>query len=275
MANLHTPDPMSTTVTAAEEATPHESESAAVAPPAYAPELAALRARLREVEVALGLPLRPGQPAPPDLPALRRRVAALERRAGVVPGLVPLPGCDEAAAPARATTITAEPAGRGTAWRERGRAALAAVAAVAALAWLLHPLPGGPGASPPPAATARPAAALAATPAAIPAAAPAPADRVSPPHEADPVGPAAAPERAPTAWPGYHCGAAPPPVGQVCDNESSRLAPQAPPPAPADRASPPHEADGVGPGAFAPRDAGPASGDALLSREGSRNQGPR
>ncbi|HET8632123.1 MAG TPA: hypothetical protein VFL91_32250 [Thermomicrobiales bacterium] len=171
------------------ETTMLEPDSATPTPPAYAAELAALRARLREVEAALGLPLRPGQPPPPDLPALRRRVAALERRLGVVPGLVPLPGCDDAAAPARATTIAAEPAGREPAWRERGRAALAAIAVLAALAWLLHPLPGSPGSSPPPAATARPAAALAATPAAIPAAAPAPADRVSPPNEEDPVGP--------------------------------------------------------------------------------------
>ena len=105
------------------ETTMLEPDSATPTPPAYAAELAALRARLREVEAALGLPLRPGQPPPPDLPALRRRVAALERRLGVVPGLVPLPGCDDAAAPARATTIAAEPAGREQAWRERGRAA--------------------------------------------------------------------------------------------------------------------------------------------------------
>ncbi|HEX5506119.1 MAG TPA: hypothetical protein VFW96_26105 [Thermomicrobiales bacterium] len=123
---------------------PHEMERTEAAPPHYAAELAALRARLREVEAALGLPLRPGQPVQPDVPALRRRVAALERRAGIVPGLVPLPGCDEVA-PARATVITSQPEGRRPAWWERGRAALAAVAVVAALAWLLHPLPGGPG----------------------------------------------------------------------------------------------------------------------------------
>jgi len=55
-------------------------------------EVAALRARLREVEVALGLPAGPGQAAPPALPALLRRVAALVRQVGLVPGLVPLPG---------------------------------------------------------------------------------------------------------------------------------------------------------------------------------------
>ncbi|HEX5503457.1 MAG TPA: hypothetical protein VFW96_12600 [Thermomicrobiales bacterium] len=144
MAKIHTTDSTGQS-TVAEGATSCETECAESAPPPAAAELAALRARLREVEAALGLPLRPGQPVQPDVPALRRRVAALERRAGIVPGLVPLPGCDEAATPARATTITAEPAGRGPAYRERGRAALAAAALLAALAWLLHPLPGGPG----------------------------------------------------------------------------------------------------------------------------------
>jgi hypothetical protein len=143
-------------MTAAEEATPHDAESTSVAPPPSAAEIAALRARLREVEALLGLPLRPGQPAPPDLPALRRRVAALERHLGLVPGLVPLPGCDGAVQPAHATVVTSEPAGR-QGWRERGRAALAAVALLAVVAWLLHPLPGGPGYFPAAQVPARPA----------------------------------------------------------------------------------------------------------------------
>ncbi|HET8632496.1 MAG TPA: hypothetical protein VFL91_34140 [Thermomicrobiales bacterium] len=181
MITPHTRD--STATTAAEEPIPHDAESAGAAPPQYAAELAALRARLREVEALLGLPLRPGQRVPPDVTALRRRVAALERRAGVVPGLVPLPGCDAAATPARATTITSESVGREPAWRERGRAALAAVALLAALAWLLHPLPVGPGYSPAARATARPAEdapgatqALVAVPAGAPATTAAPAE---------------------------------------------------------------------------------------------------
>ncbi|HET8626880.1 MAG TPA: hypothetical protein VFL91_05655 [Thermomicrobiales bacterium] len=174
MTNPRTPAPMSATMTAAEEATPHDAESAAGATPSAA-EIAVLRARLREVEAALGLPLRPGQPTPPDLPALRRRVAALERHLGIVPGLVPLPGCDGAAEPARATVIMSQPTGRRGAWRERGRAALAVAALIAALAWLLHPLPGGPGSFPAAQASARPAAgapAAAQAPVAAPASAP-------------------------------------------------------------------------------------------------------
>ncbi|HEX5501607.1 MAG TPA: hypothetical protein VFW96_03225 [Thermomicrobiales bacterium] len=142
-------------------------ERATVAPP-WAAELAVLRARLREVESALGLPLRPGQAVPPDLPALRRRVAAIERRVGLVPGLAPLPGCDGAAEPARATVITSEPEVRRAAWRARGRAALAAVAVIAALAWLLHPLPGGPGYFKAAGTTAQPATSTAGVPKAQP-----------------------------------------------------------------------------------------------------------
>src|SRR3954452_25577091 len=48
-------------------------------------EVAALRVRLRKVEAALGLAGGPGRPAPPSLPMLLRRVATLERRAGIVP----------------------------------------------------------------------------------------------------------------------------------------------------------------------------------------------
>ncbi|HET8629989.1 MAG TPA: hypothetical protein VFL91_21420 [Thermomicrobiales bacterium] len=177
-------------MTATEEATPQGLEGAAAAPPSAA-EVAALRARLREVEALLGLPLRPGRAAPADLPALRQRVAALERRLGIVPGLDPLPGCDGAATPARATAVTSEPAGR-QGWRERGRAALALAALVAGLAWLLHPLPGGPGVFRAAAPAVRPAAATLAT-------VPASAYRVSPPSEADSTSPDTAHPAAPAA----------------------------------------------------------------------------
>ncbi|HET8630932.1 MAG TPA: hypothetical protein VFL91_26220 [Thermomicrobiales bacterium] len=162
---MTTPYPRDSTAAtlAAEKTTRPELDYAGPAPSASAADLAALRARLREVEAVLGLPLRPGQAAPPDLPDLRRRVAALERRAGIVPGLAPLPGCDVDTPPPRATVITSEPAGRRRDWRERVQAALAAAALLAALAWLLHPLPGGPG-------VARPATAPATAPAAVSAA---------------------------------------------------------------------------------------------------------
>ena len=39
----------------------------------------------------LDLPARPGRPAPPALPTVLRRIATLERQAGIVPGLAPLP----------------------------------------------------------------------------------------------------------------------------------------------------------------------------------------
>jgi hypothetical protein len=135
--------------TAAEDSPRPILETTGLAPPASAAEVAALRERLRDVEAALGLPLRPGQSVPPDLPALRRRVAALERHLGIVPGLIPLPGCDGAAAPSRTTIITDEPAGRRPAWREWGQAVLLVAALLALLAWLLHPLPVGPGSARP------------------------------------------------------------------------------------------------------------------------------
>ncbi|HET8631362.1 MAG TPA: hypothetical protein VFL91_28405 [Thermomicrobiales bacterium] len=205
MTAPHTRD--STATTAAEEPIPHDAESAGAAPPQYAAELAALRARLREVEALLGLPLRPGQPAPPDVPALRRRVAALERRLGIVPGLAPLPGCDEAAARPRTTIITDEPAGRRPARREWGQAALLVAALVALLAWLLHPPPGSPGAFPA-APTAQPAAgapASAQVVVAVPASMlaeeqPARADYRAQHEDLSPVPPGAPP--APTTEPG-------------------------------------------------------------------------
>src|SRR5690242_12015875 len=56
-------------------------------------EVRDLRARLREVEAAIGQPARPGQAAMTTMPELLARVRALERRAGLVPGLAPLPEC--------------------------------------------------------------------------------------------------------------------------------------------------------------------------------------
>src|SRR4051812_34399678 len=95
-----------------------DDDPARAGPIAQEAELTALRARLREVEAALGLPAREGQPAPPPLPALLRRVAALERRAGIVPGLVPLPGCGTATTTGAADRATVPPRARRQAWRD-------------------------------------------------------------------------------------------------------------------------------------------------------------
>jgi hypothetical protein len=103
---------------------------------ALALELAALRARLREVEAALGLPVRPGQQAPPPLASLVRRVAALERRAGIVPGLVPLPGCGPVAVAEPAAGPPEAPRARRRGWRDRRQVLLAGVLLVALVAWL-------------------------------------------------------------------------------------------------------------------------------------------
>jgi hypothetical protein len=134
-------------------------------------DLAALRARLAAVEDALGRPGGLGGPAPPTLPALARRVAALERQAGIVPGLVPLAGLP-AWPPATATDGGPPPRARCQAWRERGQAALAAALLLALFAWLLRPpsSDGHPGTAP----TAQAARATAALPigAPVPAARP-------------------------------------------------------------------------------------------------------
>jgi hypothetical protein len=121
-------------------------------------EVAALRVRLGEVEAALGLPTRPGQPAPPALPTVARRIAALERRTGSVPGLAPLPGCDSPAAPEVAPPAT--PRSWRQAGRDLGQALVAAGFVIALGAWLLRPpaVSGGhtgrsvPTSSPPPTA---------------------------------------------------------------------------------------------------------------------------
>ena len=132
-------------------------------------EVAALRARLRDVEAALDLPARPGRPAPPTLPALRGRVAALERHLGLTPGLAPLPGGRSAAtlAPA-ASSATAR-----ASWRDWGQTLAGAVLALALLAWLVYPA--HPGTRTLPTTTVPPAAVATSAAAAVPAAPPPPA----------------------------------------------------------------------------------------------------
>jgi hypothetical protein len=150
---------------------------------ATARELAALRERLRAVEAALDLPARPGHPAPPALPALLARVAALERRSGGVPGLVPLLGD-----PPGANGRPAAP-DRWPVWRERGPELLATVLALALCAWLLRPLPGHVAPAPPPvvAATVTVAPPAAVAPARVRAAPPAVPPTPWPPcdHDSD------------------------------------------------------------------------------------------
>jgi hypothetical protein len=146
-----------------------------------AAEVAALRARLRDVEAALDLPARPGRPAPPTLPALRHRVAVLERQAGLVPGLDPLP---EDRPAATSTPAAASPATTRASWRDGGRALAGAALVLLLLAWLVRPAQPGPRtppatAVPPTAVTTSAAAPVPAAPppgnSALPAPSPAPA----------------------------------------------------------------------------------------------------
>ena len=132
-----------------------------------ATEVAALRARLRDVEAALDLPARPGRPAPPTLPALRRRVAVLERHLGLTPGLAPLPRDRPAAtmAPAAASSATTR-----ASWRDWGQALAGAVLALALLAWLAHPAQ--PGTRTPPTTTVPPTAVATSAAASVPSAPP-------------------------------------------------------------------------------------------------------
>jgi hypothetical protein len=132
-------------------------------------ELAALRGRIAAVEAILARPGPWGAPAPPTLSALARRVAALERRGGTLPLVVP--GGDTSPDPADAPPPRARPA-----WGDLGQGVLAAALLIALVAWLLRPAAGGgrPGPPAPPAAT--PPAVPAAPPLAVPAApAPVPA----------------------------------------------------------------------------------------------------
>ena len=75
-------------------------------------EVTALRDRLTAVERALGLPAPRYGPAPPDLPALLRRVSELERRSGVVSSLAPLPGLDTPRSSVMAADAPTDRAGR-------------------------------------------------------------------------------------------------------------------------------------------------------------------
>ena len=131
-----------------------------------AAEVAALRARLREVEAALDLPTRPGRPAPSTLPALLHRVAVLERHAALAPELLPPPEDRPAATstPAAASQTTTR-----ASWRDWGQALAGVAIALALLAWLVYPAQ--PGTRTPPAAAVPPTAV--ATSAAAPAGAPA------------------------------------------------------------------------------------------------------
>ena len=104
-------------------------------------EIAALRGRLTTAEPALGLPAPRYGPAPPDLPALLRRVGELERRSGVVPGLAPLAGLGTVATP---VVVADAPAGRaGRAGRAVWRGLAGAAVAVFLIALALLPFPGG------------------------------------------------------------------------------------------------------------------------------------
>ncbi|MGN6675788.1 MAG: hypothetical protein ACTHMA_21055 [Thermomicrobiales bacterium] len=140
-----------------------------------AAEVAALRARLRDVEAALDLPTRPGRPAPSTLPALLHRVAVLERHAALKPGLDPLPQDRPATT---STPGAAPPATARAAWREWGQALAGVALALALLAWLLYPAQ--PGTRTPPAAAVPPTAVATSAAAAVPAAPPPPASGAQP-----------------------------------------------------------------------------------------------
>ena len=112
-------------------------------------------------KVALGLATGRGQAAAPAPAALLRRIAALERHAGLVPGLAPLPG-DRPATPAPPAPPAARPG-----WAAVVQSLVAAALLVALVAWLVRPWPG-----PARLSTAAPPAPVAAT--AVPA--PVPAD---------------------------------------------------------------------------------------------------
>ena len=100
-------------------------------------QVAALRARLSAVEEVVGLPVQPRRQAPPTLLDLRRRLAALERRAGIVPGLAPLPGLAPADPPGQAPPAPATQA-RVT-WAARGREAAVVAVVLAVVALLARP----------------------------------------------------------------------------------------------------------------------------------------
>ena len=100
-------------------------------------QVAALRARLSAVEEVVGLPVQPRRPAPPTLLELRRRLATLERRAGIVPGLDPLPGLAPADPPE--PDLPASAAHGHAAWLARGREAAVVAVVLAVVALLARP----------------------------------------------------------------------------------------------------------------------------------------
>lgn len=97
-------------------------------------ELQALHTRLALVEATLDGATRPGR-HPPSLPELAQRIATLERRAGVVQGLAPLPGLGQ---PARESPEPAV-ATQTLDWHERLLVAGAVAALAVLLLWLAHP----------------------------------------------------------------------------------------------------------------------------------------
>ena len=197
-------------------------------------EMRSLRARLRELEAAVGQPVRPGQAVATTLPELLTRVRTLERRAGLVPGFAPLLECIPA-------LPSEEPApARGEAPRLIEIAvALGVLMAIVAL--LVHPWEHGVRLADP--SPTRQAAAASPAPLAVPAAQPggtpgtlagespcslggtAPCGALQPQPADTPAStlPVSATERLPTARPGFHCGIILPPDGQECDQESLRL----------------------------------------------------
>jgi hypothetical protein len=129
--------------------------------------LAAMDRRLITAERTLGLPAPRHGTAVPDLPALVRRVAALERQRGLIPGLDPLPGFAGSPSPPRPVAPLSARA-RWTVWP-----GLALVAVGIAVALVVLPHPGaGPAQAPP--ATPSPAVATLAVRPAIRATAAAP-----------------------------------------------------------------------------------------------------
>ncbi|MGN6561097.1 MAG: hypothetical protein ACTHMU_00405 [Thermomicrobiales bacterium] len=208
-------------VHAAEDDTPDENTVAATVARLEA-EMRGLRARLREVEAATGRPGRPEQAVAPTMPELLARVRALERRAGIVPGLAPLPEC------LPALPGEEPPPARGEAPRLlEVVVALGLLLAITALLihpWghsvrLADPAPTSPVAEASPAPLAAPAAQPGGTPGT-------PAGEASCSlGGAAPCGalPISATEHLPAARPGFHCGIILPPAGQECDQEGLRL----------------------------------------------------